>query len=483
MVNDFDARPRIVVVGGGFSGAFCAAELAEKSPVPVAITVVEPRPVLGAGVAYSATDPSHRVNVPAARMTVFTDNPADFDRWVRQNGALDEDPDAIWRDGHVYPRRAVFGRYISALVASRATARAGVTIAHVQDEAVSVTGRCPGYRVALAQGGELAADFVVIATSHPAPAPPPIIASLCPHPSIIANPWAPDALAAIGATQDVLIIGTGLTMADIVASLSRQNHKGRITAFSRRGQLSRGHAFAPTPFTWFTNHPAPPTALGLTRKIRALVAEASNQGLPWQAVMDDVRANGKALWQNFDTTERRRFLRHLRSYWDTHRYRVAPQTERAVQAKLADGSLTVVAASLRAAEHDGGKINVTLRPRGAGPAQLMQRAVDAIIITTGPAHGSITGQLPVLASLAAQGALRADTLGLGIAVDPLGRAIGADGLGNPRLYVAGPLAREQYGELMGMPQVAAQASAVAREIAGLLSEESLAPVSDVHAAQ
>ena len=277
MVSDFDARPRIVVIGGGFSGAFCAAELAEKSPAPVAITVVEPRPVLGAGVAYSATDPSHRVNVPAARMTIFPDNPADFDHWVRQNGVLEDDPEAIW-DEHAYPRREVFGRYISELVARRSAARADVTIRHVQDSAVSVTSRCPGYSVALAQGGELAADFVVISTSHPAPAPPPVIASLCPHPAIIANPWAPDALAAISPAQNVLIVGTGLTMADVVASLARQHHQGRITAFSRRGQLSRGHAFVPTPFTWFANHPAPPTALGLTRKIRELVAAAAQPG-------------------------------------------------------------------------------------------------------------------------------------------------------------------------------------------------------------
>jgi uncharacterized NAD(P)/FAD-binding protein YdhS len=293
-------------------------------------------------------------------MTLFPDNPADFDNWIRQNNVLEEDPEATWQDGHVYPRRAVFGRYIAALVARRGAARAGVTITHVRDNALSVIRQSPGYSVGLAQGGTLDADFVVIATSHPAPAPPPVIASLGPHPAIIANPWAPDALAAVSPAQDVLIVGTGLTMADVVASLARQQHEGRVTAFSRRGQLSRGHAFAPTPFTWFADL-TPATARGLTRKIRELAAAARSQGLPWQVVMDDVRANGQTLWRNFDITERRRLLRHLRAFWDTHRYRVAPQTECAVRTKLADGSLTVLAASLRAAA--GRRISLLPRPR------------------------------------------------------------------------------------------------------------------------
>jgi uncharacterized NAD(P)/FAD-binding protein YdhS len=179
---------------------------------------------------------------------------------------------------------------------------------------------------------------------------------------------------------------------------------------------------------------------------------------------------------------RRRLLRHLRAFWDTRRYRVAPQTECAVRTKLADGSLTVLAASLRAAAQSGGKMNVTLRPRGASPAHSVQLAVDTIIVTTGPAHGSITSQMPVLASLAAQGVLLADPLGLSIAVDPLGRAISADGQGNPRLYVAGLPAHEQYGELMGLPQVAGQASAIASEIAHVLAVANLALVSGLHAA-
>jgi len=456
------------VIGGGFSGAFCAAELAVKSSVPVRIHVIEPRAALGAGVAYSATDAAHRINVPAARMTLFPDHPADFDRWIRERGVLEDDAAALWADGHAYPRREVFGRYIAELVARCGATRPEIRIEHVRDAARAVRREAGGFVIETASGAPITADFVVLAVSHPPPAPPAMVAALENDPAVIVNPWVPGVLAAIPAAHDVLIIGTGLTMADAVAALARRNHQGRIFAFSRRGQLSRGHAFVPTPFAWFGTNPPPRTALALSRCIRARIAEASVAGLPWQVVLDDVRANARKLWDALDVTEKRRLLRHLRSFWDSHRYRVAPQVEQVVAAKRADGSLRVMAASLRHIARQGGRIAVTLHPRQAPPSVLKSFEVDTVIVTTGPAHGGVVSGHPVLASLAAAGALRADALGLGIDVDEQSRVLRADGTADPALYVAGPLARARFGELMGLPQVAAQPSAVAAHIAGAL---------------
>ncbi len=471
---DKNEPARVAVIGGGFCGAFCAAELAAAAQGPVAITVLEPRASLGGGVAYSATDPSHRINVPAARMILFPEDPTHFDAWVRQNGVLEEDPAALWPDGNAYPRRDVFGRYVAGLLAARGEARPEVTMAHIRDKAVGAIRNKRGWVVRRAGGESLRADVVVLAVSHPAPRPPGLIAALGPGPEIIANPWAPGALDGIGLEDEVVIIGTGLTMADMVATLSRRGHSGRITAFSRRGQLSRGHAFVTNPPAFFANRAAPETALGLSRQIRAFVAEAAARGLPWQVVLDDVRANAKTLWQALDVTERRRLLRHLRSFWDAHRYRVAPQVEAAVAARRADGALNVLAASLRAAARRGKRIEIVLHPRMAPADRLVTRLADAVIITTGPAHGGVVAGNPVLADLAGQGALRADPLGLGIAVDGQGRALGADGVGDDTLYVAGPLARERYGELMGLPQVAAQPRAVGREVAAWLGKQEAA---------
>jgi uncharacterized NAD(P)/FAD-binding protein YdhS len=133
------------------------------------------------------------------------------------------------------------------------------------------------------------------------------------------------------------------------------------------------------------------------------------------------------------TTQQRRLLRHLRTFWNSHRYRVPPQVEHAVAVKRADGSLLVPAESLRRLTREAGRIAVTLHPRLAPPSKLLSFAVDTVIVTTRPAHGGVVAGCPVLASLAAASMLRADALGFGIDVDEQSREIGADGTAVERL--------------------------------------------------
>lgn len=449
-------RP-IVVVGGGFTGAAVAFHLVEHLGNR-AVTIVEPRPGLGAGVAYSTGDPSHRINVPAAKMSLVPSDPAHFERWLAATGALAGDDAAVLADGRAFPQRALFGRYVGEHLAP---ALAGGGLRHVREPAVAVARAGVGYAVRLASGAVLPAAAVVIATSHPPPEPPAVLAAaLAGHPGFVPDPWAAGALAAVGRHDRVLVVGTGLTMADVVATLDRQGHEGPITAISRRGQRSRGHAAVPAaPDGDFATAPAT-TAVALLARIRAAVADAAGRGLPWQAVLDAVRAQGPAIWRALPDGERLRLLAHLRPFWDTHRFRIAPQVEAMLAARERAGTLEIRAARLLAAAPAGAHITATLRPRGGAPAL---SAWDRVVVTTGPAHDRIFATHPLLSALAAAGLARPDRYGLGIAVDAAARALGADGA-QPGLFVAGPLARGTFGELMGLPEVAEHAEFVARGV-------------------
>lgn len=57
------------------------------------------------------------------------------------------------------------------------------------------------------------------------------------------NAWSADALADLDADAPVLLIGTGLTMVDMVLSLSDRQHRGKIYAVSRLARSTSGELY------------------------------------------------------------------------------------------------------------------------------------------------------------------------------------------------------------------------------------------------
>lgn len=459
-------NPVIAVIGGGFSGAAFALHLLRDVPsLPVAIDIIEPRATLGAGLAYSAPDADHRINVAASRMSVFAEDPTHFDRWFRATGLAD-DPQAEAPGFGLYPRRAAFGRYVDRLLAEAVRGARAAQFRHVRNRAVEVMRRGTGFVITLADGQHRHADVVVLAVGHPDAEPPPALRDLADDPALIANPWMPESLAGIAADARVAIIGTGLTMTDVLASLNAAGHHGPVTALSRRGLLPRPRTPLPvTPRGSFATDPAR-TALDLLRGVRAEIAAGSAAGLPWEGVIDALRAQGGAVWNALPPGERQRLLRHLQPYWDTHRYQCAPQIDALLRQSLASGHLHVVAASLRgAARQPGGAIRLQAHPRGAPEAERLTLTCDVVINCTGPAHRQAIAPNPALRTLCEAGLIRPDPYGLGIAVDAEGYAIDVAGQPAANLLVVGPPARGTWGELMGLPQVSTQP----REVAGRLA--------------
>jgi uncharacterized NAD(P)/FAD-binding protein YdhS len=461
---------RIVIIGGGFSGAVVALNLLNMlAPAAASVTIVEPRPILGAGLAYSTADRAHRVNVPASRLLVLEEAPKAFETWLKTSDALDDDPAARLPDGRIFPRREILGGYVARLLNTAAGERPDIFLNHVRMLATSVEKITGGYIVTLSDGSAVEADVVVLAVSHPPPGIPRPLRGVAAHHKFVGNPWGREVNALIGTADRLLLVGTALTTADIIASLNNTDYQGEIVAISRRGLLSRQRGNLPSELTGdFTTRPSR-TALALLMAVRGTIEAAEAAGSGWEAVIDNIRLQGTDIWAALPENERRRFLRHVRPFWDVHRYRLAPQPASVIARMQAEGRLEIFAARILSATFEDGRFQVKLQRRHRPAHEIDNEPFDVIVNCTGPDHGTVIETNPVLTSLAAAGLLHADIYGLGIATDMSARAINDSGQPAETLFVAGPLARAAFGELMGLPQVSHHAALVAREIANLIS--------------
>ncbi|MGL4556237.1 MAG: FAD/NAD(P)-binding protein, partial [Afipia sp.] len=205
-------KPRVIIIGGGFSGAVLAWHLHRTAPHRNDIVIVEPRDEVGRGLAYDSSDPAHRINVPALKMNLDFDEEGHFEQWLIASGYPARDPAAVIADVHLFPTRAAFGDYVNAHVREL-----GDAVTHRKTKASAVVPHESGYRVVCEDGEDIDADTVVLAVCHTPPQVPSSIAALRHHPRFVANPWQPEPLRNIAPDDRVLIVGTGLTMADIVA--------------------------------------------------------------------------------------------------------------------------------------------------------------------------------------------------------------------------------------------------------------------------
>lgn len=122
--------------------------------------------------------------------------------------------------------------------------------------------------------------------------------------------WAAETLADLPPEAAVLLVGTGLTMVDVVTSLLDQGHAGPIHALSRCGLLPERHA--PAPIVCEASELAYPTAPAAL--LRAEAARLAARGGNWRSVIDDMRPLTHDIWQAMALTERQRFMRHARRW-------------------------------------------------------------------------------------------------------------------------------------------------------------------------
>ena len=457
---------RLAIIGGGFTGAIFAVHFLRAFSGRADITLFEPRETLGAGVAYGTDSRQFRINVPSDKMFVFAEDPDHFARWMWAEGNDTADPDGFTAAGDHYSLRHDFGAYMDALLRESAEEK-DARLLHRRVPAELVERRADGtFHITDSSGEKIEADAVLVSASHAAPGFPwPLEDGAADLPGLVVNPWAPDAYRDIPPDGDVLVIGTGLSMADVVVSLDAAGHTGRITALSRRGLVPAEQGEFDSDFDLFGKDDPPRTAVALLRHLRERARDLAAAGRQWFPAIDALRRALPSYWSTLPIPERARLLRHLRTYWDVHRYRMAPKVHDRLARDQASGRLTIAAGRIERIGREGDLFAVDWRPRRSDRSVAPLRLrVAGIINCTGPAANPARSPVPLFRNLVATGLARPDPLGIGLDVAPDGTALGADGRPVPHLLVAGPLARGRFGETMGVPDASANARLVAEAL-------------------
>src|SRR5690606_32257562 len=243
--------------------------------------------------------------------------------------------------------------------------------------------------------------------------------------------------------------------------LRQRRHRGPIQALSRHGLLPREHSEHPLPVVELP--PGMLQALAahdlreLLRRIRAL-----SKLVDWRALVDALRPHTQAFWRGLPEAQRRRFLRHLRPWWEVARHRVAPPVAAHIQALRESGQLRVIAGRLVRAGSAEDCVSVLIRLRGA--ADVHHERYDVLLRATGLNTDVARTTHPLLAQLRESGMLRADAQELGLDTSDGLEVLDARGRTVPGLYCLGPLLRGRYWEITAVPELRVAADWLAQAL-------------------
>lgn len=431
------AQRRIVVVGAGFSGVAVTAQLLRHSGAYV--TLIERDRRFGLGLAYGAAAAGgHLLNTPAARMSALDDAPADFADWLSAHG---------WGDGASFATRARYGAYLEHTLKLAAGAWPHRALTRVRGAVVACRREADGWRLTLQSGRTIAADAVVLALGHPPSAIPALFAA-----EDLISPWDRRALKRLPKGRNVLLLGTGLTMADVALDLAHASRKGVIYALSRRGRIP--HAHAPS---------GEPQAEDLPLELSgALHQFRKRAGDDWRGALNALRPITPALWARLGPARQARFLRHLRPWWDSHRHR-APAESAARLARLIEaGRVRVLAGDVVGVERLHGGWRVQHRQRGSHVRHRIE--VSGMVNCIGPGHDISGWDDPLIQQLLGEGLARAPENKLGLDVDAENLLRDGSGVSQAGLYLIGPLALGAFWETTAAPELKSRAASIARAI-------------------
>jgi uncharacterized NAD(P)/FAD-binding protein YdhS len=450
----------VAIIGAGFSGTMAAIHLLRQTDDRITVGLVERTAQFGRGLAYRTRDATHRLNVPAAKMGAFPDDIEGFYRWLQSR------PEHLRAVGihtlhqNAFVPRMLFGEYLEDLLAEAETVTP--SLQKITDEAVDLVPLLNGsFRVEFSAAPPLIAGQVVLALGNFPPGDPPL-KNRAFHQSdrYLVDPWSHETRCKLSEPGDVLVLGSGLTALDLLSSLSHSKSSGTIHVLSRRGLFPRPHLPVETYPPFIDPHHLPSSVRMLCRLIRQEIEHAKKEGKDWRAVIDSIRPFSQSIWKALSRDDRRRFLRHLKAFWEPHRHRVAPEVLAIKESLETRGRLCCYRGRAITIEEQQNQLEITFCQ--AGESQILR--VKYVINCTGPECNYHKLKDPLVVQLFARGLIVPDPLFLGLDVGTGGAILNLLGERVKNLYTLGSPQKGLLFETTAVPELRVQAKDLASRI-------------------
>ncbi len=455
-----DAPFTVCVIGGGLTGAAASIACLEHVRVPFQLVLAEPSAALGRGVAYGSHHPLHLLNVRTRDLSVRAGRPGDFLNWAFRQLDQGENHAGLHEGlGHTFLPRQLFGEYVRQRLYEAIGRRPDIDFTLVAEAASGVAARevrreHGRYTVSFDRTAPVAADVVVLGTAFGLQTSS-AAGALAPFEAV-----AGERLARAGT---ILLIGSGLTMVDVLLGARRDGFRGKALVVSRRGQLPRAHA----PRGVVPQEVALPRSRRvsmLATGIRIACEMAEENGTPWQGVINGLRAAIPEIWQALPVAEQARFLRHLRPFWDAHRHRLPMEIHASLMEEFASGRAELLRGQITQVSRTGDGFTAGLVRRGGEAADTHR--VETLRADLAFDCSGFRPDLdqPLIRSLTDSGLAQPDPHRIGLAVEQDGQILGEGGRPSPGLFAIGPLCQGMLWEITAVPEIVRQADRAAQAI-------------------
>lgn len=449
----FYDRMDVAIIGGGLSGTLVAYYMLLADQHEQNVLLFEREPLqLARGIAYRDSNENHLLNVPAAAMNLCQLTPGDFYHWLQKNNQTGYSPTD-------FAPRNLFGSYLKELFERQLAKAKKVNVKVIADEVIDIHKTDGGLQILSRSGQSFHVAKAVLANGILPPADPFALA-----PQVLrsghyqSNPWNFRYLNQLKANQHVTLIGSGLTMLDHAVELLNDKGNFSVTAFSRRGLLPLPHApYEPYHFPDYTIVPVQDIGL-LLKSIRAYYHRHKAQGLDWRDLIDRIRSQAPQLWQALSEVSKKRFIRHLKPYWEIHRHRAPQRALNVIERAVKEGRFQLFKGSIRSAEFKRSQLIIQLG--GArGPVTL---TTDYLLNSSGLQQDISLTSDTLLKNLLERKYMIPDQTGLGVETDQSGALSCLSGEKN--IFTLGALRRASVFECTAAKEISEQAFLLSEQL-------------------